>query len=179
MHGNIFILKAMERQSHGYVLHHKDPSWKTNEPERYAQWNVEDLIMLSNEEHTRLHQTGRKGYTLSDETRKKMSLARQGDKNPIHTLTPEQMKARGEKISVKVKAWQENNPNAKDFYKIIAAKAYDIPEDRLKAMLDKRRQKMLGKVWINDGVTEKLISKDEEIPYKWRFGRLGKSNSRD
>lgn len=169
----------MERQSHGYVLHHKDPLWKKNEPERYAQWNVEDLIMLTNEEHTRLHQTGRTGYTLSDETRKKMSLSRQGDKNPIHTLTPEQMKARGEKISLKVKAWQENNPDAMIFYKIIAAKAYDIPEDRLKAMLDKRRQKMLEKIWINNGVIERLISKDEEIPCEWKLGRLVKSNSRE
>ena len=31
----------------GYDLHHKDSSWKTDDIERYIQWNPEDLIVLT------------------------------------------------------------------------------------------------------------------------------------
>lgn len=63
--------KAIERQNHkkaweyfearGYVdhykmvLHHVDPNMKTRDPERYAQWNPEDLIPMTMQEHRKLH----------------------------------------------------------------------------------------------------------------------------
>lgn len=43
----------------GFDLHHKDPSWQTEDPERYIQWNPEDLIVLTHGEHTTLHNNER------------------------------------------------------------------------------------------------------------------------
>lgn len=84
----------------GYVLHHKDPSWKTKDPDRYAQWNVEDLVMLTISDHVKLHELGKMktdehklnlsishlGQTpwnkgkrgISEETRRKLSEAHKG-----------------------------------------------------------------------------------------------------
>lgn len=56
MHGSTSTQKETEKQSHGHVLHHKDPSWKTFDRVRYDQWNVEDLEMVTTEEHQKIHQ---------------------------------------------------------------------------------------------------------------------------
>ena len=37
------------------VLHYKDVNMKKDNPERYNQWNVEDLIPMTLKEHRRLH----------------------------------------------------------------------------------------------------------------------------
>lgn len=37
------------------VLHHIDPSWKTDDLERYEQWNIEDLVKMTRSEHQSLH----------------------------------------------------------------------------------------------------------------------------
>ena len=42
----------------GYCLHHKDETLKYENPERYKEWNPEDLVMISISEHARLHHTG-------------------------------------------------------------------------------------------------------------------------
>ena len=55
MHGSTFILKEMGKPSHGYVLHHKDPSWRTEDPERYAEWRPDDLEMMTRGDHIALH----------------------------------------------------------------------------------------------------------------------------
>ena len=76
----------------GWVLHHIDPDWRYNDIERYILWDPFDLVMMTNEEHTRIHQRGKnkseehrnkiseslKGKKLSEETKKKMSEARKG-----------------------------------------------------------------------------------------------------
>lgn len=38
-----------------HVLHHKDMSLKANDIDRYIQWNIEDLEMLTRKEHFNLH----------------------------------------------------------------------------------------------------------------------------
>lgn len=42
----------------GQCLHHKDPSWRYNDIERYIQWNVEDLIPMNKIEHLAFHSKG-------------------------------------------------------------------------------------------------------------------------
>ena len=37
------------------VLHHIDPSWRHDDIERYIQWNIEDLVVMTRAEHTKLH----------------------------------------------------------------------------------------------------------------------------
>lgn len=38
-----------------YVLHHKDITLKHNDIERYRQWNIEDLEVMTNPDHQKLH----------------------------------------------------------------------------------------------------------------------------
>ena len=35
----------------GLVLHHIDPTLKERDPERYAEWRIEDLVVLTRGEH--------------------------------------------------------------------------------------------------------------------------------
>lgn len=53
----------------GYHLHHIDQSLRHNDPERYNEWRPEDLIMVTNSEHTTIHNTGE---VLSEETKQKI-----------------------------------------------------------------------------------------------------------
>lgn len=38
-----------------YVLHHKDKTLKYTDPERYAEWRIEDLEVMTREEHNKVH----------------------------------------------------------------------------------------------------------------------------
>ncbi len=59
----------------GYVLHHKDETLKKNNPKRYNQWNIEDLVMIPKAEHLSLHHKGKK---MSLESRQKLSKSKKG-----------------------------------------------------------------------------------------------------
>ena len=59
----------------GYVLHHVDETLKHNNPERYNQWRVEDLVMITSAEHTSFHQ---KGTHHSEEHKRKISASKKG-----------------------------------------------------------------------------------------------------
>ena len=65
----------------GYCLHHIDPSLRKNNPERYNQWNVEDLVMMDFAEHTKLHLTGKQ---FSEEHKNNLSKALIGNKCALH-----------------------------------------------------------------------------------------------
>ena len=39
----------------GFVLHHKDPSWKYFDKDRYDKWDPNDLIPMENGEHIKWH----------------------------------------------------------------------------------------------------------------------------
>ena len=68
------------KKGDGLVLHHKDPTMRYANPERYKQWNPEDLVVMTRAEHVKLHHTGvskkawNKGkYNIyTDETKAKM-----------------------------------------------------------------------------------------------------------
>ena len=38
-----------------WVLHHKDDTLRINDLDRYVQWNIEDLEMMTTQDHSRLH----------------------------------------------------------------------------------------------------------------------------
>lgn len=85
----------------GCCLHHINPDWRDNDIERYIQWNIEDLVMMTNFDHKRLHNRdkhlsaetrrkiseARKGIQYSDDTRRKMSEAHKG--KPGHPTSEE------------------------------------------------------------------------------------------
>ena len=82
------------KKGDGLVLHHKDPTMRYNNPERYRQWNPEDLVVMTRAEHVKLHHTGiskrawNKGRhnVYTNETKAKMREKKLGvymsDKNP-------------------------------------------------------------------------------------------------
>lgn len=39
----------------GMVLHHVDPTLKLRDPERYRNWNIDDLVPLTVPQHMRIH----------------------------------------------------------------------------------------------------------------------------
>ena len=74
----------------GLTLHHKDPSWKKEDPERYAQWNLDDLVVMTTGYHQHWHMLHSnpndycdKSYHQDPEYRKK--IGSKGDKNPART----------------------------------------------------------------------------------------------
>ena len=71
----------------GFVLHHKDETLRHNDAERYIEWRPEDLVVMSNEEHARLHfensSINYRGKHLYEEIRKKISKAKKGKVIPI------------------------------------------------------------------------------------------------
>lgn len=58
----------------GYCLHHKDDTLRHENPDRYNEWRIEDLEMITESEHGRLHHTG---VVYSVESRERMSKAQQ------------------------------------------------------------------------------------------------------
>ena len=79
-------------EEHGYanhdgmVLHHKDVNMKSENPERYVEWRVEDLVPMTRAEHRRLHmKLQMKGRKHSGKHNKMISegLRRQSTKNKL------------------------------------------------------------------------------------------------
>ena len=65
----------------GWCLHHKDETLRERDIDRYIQWRIEDLVPMTNVEHTALHKKGnqyRLGACLSDKTKRKISVANSG-----------------------------------------------------------------------------------------------------
>ena len=81
-------LLPINRTRNEYVLHHKDITLKAKNPERYIEWNIEDLVVMPRSEHSRLHQTGNlynSGHKRTEATKKLISTNRMG-KNIGNTI---------------------------------------------------------------------------------------------
>lgn len=68
----------------GYVLHHKDETLRHENPDRYNEWNPEDLVMMTNSEHRKFHTDGNKnpffGKHHTDDAKRKISESNSGKK---------------------------------------------------------------------------------------------------
>ena len=65
----------------GYCLHHKDETLRHENPDRYNEWNPEDLVMMIGSDHMRLHHIGNTcamGHVVSEETKRKLSESQKG-----------------------------------------------------------------------------------------------------
>ena len=59
----------------GLVLHHIDMDLKEKDPERYYEWRIEDLAVMTKHDHMILHKTG---HVVSQTTKYKMRLKKLG-----------------------------------------------------------------------------------------------------
>ena len=62
-------LLPKERGHYDYVLHHKDPNLKYTDYERYCEWRIEDLEVMTYSEHSKMHHIG---FNQSEETKRKI-----------------------------------------------------------------------------------------------------------
>ena len=75
-----------ENDQHKYVLHHKDPSLKTEDPERYDEWRIEDLIPMTKSDHSSFHNKG-KTVIFTEEHKQHISENHadvSGENNPMY-----------------------------------------------------------------------------------------------
>jgi len=70
----------------GHVLHHVDITLRHSNVERYILWLIEDLVLMSLSEHSKLHNSGKNnpffGKHFSEEARRKISETKKGKPNP-------------------------------------------------------------------------------------------------
>ena len=76
-----FYPEGRGRAKKGYVLHHIDSTLIDTDIERYNSWNPSDLVMITTEEHSTLHATGK---ISSDEKKRKISESMSGEKNHFY-----------------------------------------------------------------------------------------------
>lgn len=147
----------------GKVYYHKDRvniviDESQGIPDGYVKgkyWSEESLSQLR-ESHL-------KG-NLSDETLRKLSESRKGPNNPMYGKTlSEETK---DKISTKLKG--SNNPmyGKSHTEETLNKISETLSDGRLKGS----NNPMYGKVRITDGVHNKTINKEDEVPKGWRYG---------
>ena len=126
----------------GFDIHHLDGNKMNN--------SLSNLVYLTKSEHTKLHNKGNKyffGKSHSSETKQKMSEAKKGEKNPLY----------GKQLS------EETKRKMSESHKGLQCEA-------------KKGEKhpMFGKKYkfVNNGVENRFIHFDEDIPEGFIRGRL-------
>lgn len=84
------IMPEKEDRTERWCLHHIDWTLKENDPERYEQWNIEDLLPMTVRQHRRLHMlidkinndTKKYGKTRTEEEKKYLSELWKGRPSP-------------------------------------------------------------------------------------------------
>lgn len=121
----------------GLVIHHIDKNTMNN--------SLENLVYLTQSEHVAIHNKDKKGFKHSEETKRLFSKKRKGQQSPNKgkKLSDEHKK----KLSIACKG---NNAGEKN------------------GMYGKRYK------WVNNGLEQKYIPLDEEIPSGFKRGMLKK-----
>lgn len=96
----------------GYVLHHVDITLRHSNIERYILWRIEDLVLMSLSEHSKLHNSGENhpnfGKHFSEETRRKISESHKGkhlsEENKRKLIESHKGKHRTEETKQKISA---------------------------------------------------------------------------
>lgn len=90
MNRNYRLAKEYFNLSKGWVLHHKNPKLKYENPERYNEWRIEDLIPMEKIEHIRFHNKYFNGMTGKKHTKEEIEHLREintGEGNGMYGKT--------------------------------------------------------------------------------------------
>ena len=137
----------------GYDIHHLDENKMNN--------SLSNLVYLTHAEHAKLHQ---KGIKLSEETKQKISDARKGIKFSEETKQKMSEAQKGKKLSEKTKQKLSE-----------AQKGIKFSEETKQKISEAKKgtkNPNYGKMWINNGIEQRHIPFDKEIPEGFKRGML-------
>jgi len=127
------------------------------------------------------------GRKLSEETRKKISKIHSGENSYWYGKTGEQAPMYGKKLSEeakkkisKVHKGKKVSENTRN--KISIANSGKVRSNEVKLRISNKmkgrfvgsKHPMFGKVWINNGVENKVILKTDKLPLNWKYGCIKK-----
>ena len=130
----------------GMDIHHLDENKLNN--------SLSNLVYLTRSEHTKIHH---KCQTLSEETKQKMSEAKKGEKHPLY----------GKQLSEETK---RKMSEAKKGNKNMLGKHHT--EETKRKIRNSSKGLNKDRIWINNGVENRFIHFDEEIPEGFSRGML-------
>ena len=159
----------------GMDIHHLDGNKMNN--------SLSNLVYLTKSEHTIIH---KKGKTLSEETKNKIGEAAKGNKNMLGKHHSEEAKrkmseaAKGRKHSEETK--NKIGEAAKGHKNMLGKHHSEESKQKMseahkgKNLSEETKKKMSesfkGRMFINNGVVNKLVKIDSEIPTGFIRGRL-------
>lgn len=146
----------------GWILHHKDPLWKTEDIDRYNAYNIDDLIPMTRGEHNKIHEHFH-GHKHTEETKLKQAKFATG------RIFSNETRQKLSKIHKNKKFSEEHNK------KISKAKIGTHLSEETKRKISEARigsHTGLGFVWWNDG---KVNTRALKCPGEgWKRGLLRK-----
>lgn len=145
------------------VLHHKDINLRHNNPERYIQWNIEDLEIMNRSEHSKLHSN-----LLKEDEEWRKSCANHNHTSWNKGLTKENNESL-RRISEKMKG---RKPSQKSMEKFLDMVHKPKSEETKKKISEAHKGKVgcaLGKHWYHNNEIETYAL---ECPDGFIKGRL-------
>lgn len=154
------------------VLHHKDITLRDNDVERYIQWNIDDLEVMTLSEHSSYHSQfrtyvqawnkGKKTGPLSKEHKQKISNSLKG-------------KNTGKRSEIVKQHMRENQPDRNGKNNPMYGKDMRMlmGDEKFNAMHKKQAAKIKGRIRVNNGIEERTVYPNE-IPEGFVKGRLPK-----
>lgn len=161
----------------GLSIHHLDGNKLNN--------SLSNLVYLTQNEHVSIHNHDRKGKLFSEEARKNISIAqkgkkrseearknisesKKGTKNPMYGKHLSEEAKRKMSVSLKGRTFSEETRKKMSD----ARKGIKLSEETKKKMSESQKGKHYK--WINNGIKQRRMPFDEEIPEGFKRGRLKK-----
>lgn len=134
----------------GYDIHHLDENKFNN--------SLSNLVYLTRSEHRKIHNENR-----SEETKRKLSEAAKRRKLSEEAKQKISKSLTGKKLSEETKRKMSE-----------ANKGKKLSEETKKKIGESLKGKRKDKIWINNGIVNKLVKIDSEIPEGFKRGMLKK-----
>ena len=152
----------------GLVVHHLDHNKINN--------SLSNLVYITQSEHTSIH-----NKVMSEATKRKISAANKGENHPMYgkhlseeTKQKQSDSLKGHKVSEETKKKIGDAKKGNTY--MLGKKLTEDAKRKISESHIGEKNPMYGKKykWINNGVEEKFIQLDEDIPSGFHRGRLKK-----